>query len=88
MLLLAILGAMWHPQMDPKKWSGFMPQCLKLENNPLIKSLGQFFQEKWSKTTRKQIFMLFLAILGLFGHPQMDSKRYTKAGKWTGCTTQ
>jgi hypothetical protein len=32
----------------------------KLKNNPLTKSLGPFFQEKWSKTTRKQgFFMLF-----------------------------
>jgi hypothetical protein len=30
----------------------------KPENKPLTKLLGPFFQEKWSETTRKQVFML------------------------------
>jgi hypothetical protein len=45
----------------------------KLENNPLIKLLASFFQEKWYETIREQFFMLFfLPIWGLFRHPQLD----------------
>jgi hypothetical protein len=54
----------------------------KLENKPLIKLLGPFFQEKLSETTRKQVFTLFFSIFGLSRHPQLDPKRYSKACKW------
>jgi hypothetical protein len=60
----------------------------KLKNESLAKLLGPFFLEKWSKTTRKQVFMLFLVILEPFGHPQTDSKRYAKAKKWARCMGQ
>jgi hypothetical protein len=35
------------------------PMC-KLKNKPLTKLLGPFFKEKWSETTRKQVFILCL----------------------------
>jgi hypothetical protein len=34
----------------------------KHKNKPLTKSIGPFLQEKWSKTTRKQVFY------AVFGH--------------------
>jgi hypothetical protein len=44
-------------------------QTSKLKNKPLTKSLGPLFQQKLSKTTRKQFFYALLAILGPFGYP-------------------
>jgi hypothetical protein len=54
---------------------GTYDPMFKLKNMPLTKSFGPFFKEKWSETTRKQVFMLFFFfILGPFGHPQMKKK--------------
>jgi hypothetical protein len=60
----------------------------KLRNNPLTKILGPFFLEKWSKTTKKQVFLAFLAICGPFGYPQMSPKRYSQACKREGCMAE
>jgi hypothetical protein len=59
----------------------------KLKHKPLTTSLGPFLKEKWYKTTRKQVFMLFF-ILGPFGHPKMDPKIYSKTDKQAGCMAQ
>jgi hypothetical protein len=40
----------------------------KLKIKHLTKSLASSYEEKWSKTTRKQDFMLFLDILGHLGN--------------------
>jgi hypothetical protein len=37
---------------------------------------------------KKMFSMLFLTILGPFGHPQMDPKRDPKAPKWVEWMTQ
>jgi hypothetical protein len=47
----------------------------KHKNKPVTKSLGSFFQEKWSKTTRKQVSLLFFTILGDPQTDQMDRQR-------------
>jgi hypothetical protein len=87
--------AIWAPPYGPKKVPkgpqvgetfGVMS---KLKNKPLTKLLGLFFLEKWSETTRKQFFILFVStILGPFGHPQMDPNRYPKVHKRVGCTAK
>jgi hypothetical protein len=61
----------------------------KLKNKSLTKSFGPFFQEKWSKTTRKSfIWFFFLSILRPFVHSQMVPKKYSKASKWATCMAQ
>jgi hypothetical protein len=50
----------------------------KHKNNPLTKSLRPLLYDKWTKTTKKTFFMLFLVILEPFWHPQMDPKRVYK----------
>jgi hypothetical protein len=50
----------------------------KLENNPLIKLLGPFFQKKWSETTRKQIFMLFFSHLWVIQASPIGLKKVPK----------
>jgi hypothetical protein len=58
------LGVIWSPPNGPNKVSkgpqvgGRCGPMSKLENKPLTKLLASFFQEKLSKTTRKQLFML------------------------------
>jgi hypothetical protein len=55
----------------------------KLENKPLIKLLGPFFQEKLSETIRKQLFMLFVfPFWGYLGTPNWTRKGTQKACKW------
>jgi hypothetical protein len=64
-MLFFSLGLFGHPHMDQKK----VPKGLQvgetfglmfnLKNKPLIKLLGLFFLEKWSETTRNQVFILF-----------------------------
>jgi hypothetical protein len=82
-------GAIWALPNGPKK----IPKSLqmgktKLENKPLTKLFGSFLSEKLSETTRKQVFMLFISLLGPFGHPQMDPKRYPNAPNWAGGMAQ
>jgi hypothetical protein len=68
------LGNIWAPPNVPKKvhkglqMSGLYGLMSNLENNPLNKSLGLFFQKKRPKTNRKQ-------------NHQMDPKGYSKACK-------
>jgi hypothetical protein len=59
-----------------------------LENKPLIKFFDLFFQEKLSKTTRKQVFMLFVFHFGAISTTYMDPKRYSKVLKWPGSMAQ
>jgi hypothetical protein len=59
-----------------------------LKNKPLTKLSDPFIKGKWSQKNRKQFFMRFFYILGPFGHPQMDPKRYLKAQKWAGGMAQ
>jgi hypothetical protein len=47
----------------------------KHKNKLLTKSLGLFFQEKWSKTTRKQVFY---AVFGHFGAAPNGTKKIHK----------
>ena len=47
----------------------------KHKNKPLSKLLGPFFQEKWSKTTRKQIFY---AVFRDFWAPPNGPKKIDK----------
>jgi hypothetical protein len=75
-------GAIWAPPNQPKKvnkgpqvGSLYGPMS-KLKNKPLAKPLGPFFQEKWSKTTRKLFFKLFsfFAIWAPPNRPKKDHK--------------
>jgi hypothetical protein len=51
----------------------------ELKIKPLTKSLGPFLLGEMIQNNQKTGFFIpFLAILGSFGHPQMDPKRYTK----------
>jgi hypothetical protein len=72
--------------MDPKKiykdpQVGRMYGPLsELKNKPLTKSLGPFLLGETIQNNQKTgFFYCFFAILGSFGHPQMDPKRYKKA---------
>jgi len=57
--VLMLFLAIWALSNGPKKVlrglqvGGMYGPISELENRPLTKSLGPFFQEKWSKTTRK-----------------------------------
>jgi hypothetical protein len=81
MLFLATLE---HAQIDPKQiYKG--PQSGKmygpmseLKNKPLTKSSGAFCKRNGPKQPENRFSILFLAILGSFGNPQMDQKMYSK----------
>jgi hypothetical protein len=66
--------------MDPKKiYKDPHGPLSELKNKPLTKSLGPFLLGETIQNNHKnRFFILFLAILGLFGHPQIDPKGYTK----------
>jgi hypothetical protein len=73
-------GAIWTPPNGSKK----IPKGLqvgktygpifKLENKPLKKLSGPFLLEKLSKTTRKQVFMLFFSFWGHLGTSKRTQK--------------
>jgi hypothetical protein len=79
------VGAIWAPQNGLKKvlkgphlGGTYGPMC-KLKNKPLTKLLGLFFKEKWSETTRKQVFMLgFFLHCGAILVPLNGSKKVPK----------
>jgi hypothetical protein len=50
----------------------------KHKNKPLTKSLSPFLQEKWSKTTRKQVFY---AVFGHFGAKWIQKGRQRPASR-------
>jgi hypothetical protein len=50
----------------------------KHKNKPLTKSLGPFLQEKWSKTTRKQVFYAVFGHFGAIGAFPNGSKKVHK----------
>jgi hypothetical protein len=60
----------------------------KFKNKPLTKLSGSYYEEKWSKTTTKQVFKLLFSMLGPFGHPKNDPKRYSKVRMWVGPMAQ
>jgi hypothetical protein len=84
LFFFSILRPIGHPQMDIKrytkaqKWKGCTAQCLSLKTNnkhkPITKSLGLFLKEKWSETTRKHVFMIFLSFWGHLGTPKWTQK--------------
>jgi hypothetical protein len=59
-----------------------------LENKPLTKLVGPFIWEKLSKTSRKQVFMLFVFHFGAIWATKMDPNRYSKVHKWPGRMAQ
>jgi hypothetical protein len=67
---LATFGHFGAPQNGPKnilkvpQLGGISRLVSDLKNKPLTKSLGPFFWEKWSETTRKQLFQQFMVIFG------------------------
>ena len=54
-----------------------MAQMSKLNIKPLTKSLGPFFEEKWSKTTRKHVF--YAVFLPFWDH--LGTPRWTQKGR-------
>jgi hypothetical protein len=60
------LGANWAPLNDPRKVNKGLQvgkmygPIAKLTNKPITKSLGPFFKEKWSVTTKKQLIILYI----------------------------
>jgi hypothetical protein len=80
---LAILGSFGHPQIDPKIYSKsqvgeIYGAMSKLKNKLLTKWLGPLLKAKWSKTSRKQIFMLFFCHFGAIWAPPNGSKKVAK----------
>jgi hypothetical protein len=84
MLFIPHVGAIWAPPNGPKK----VPKGLqvdriygtmrKLINKPLTKLLGPFFKEKWSETSRKQVYMLFFFHFGAIWAPLNGPKKVLK----------
>jgi hypothetical protein len=76
-------GVIWACSNGPKKvpkgppMGGMYGPMFRLKNKPLIKLL-----EEMVRNNQKTGFHVF-SILGPFGHPQMDPKRYPKVCKWT-----
>jgi hypothetical protein len=67
--------------MDPKKIykDPQVGPLSELKNKPHTKSLGPFlFRRNEPKQPENSFFIPFLAILGSFGHPQIDPKRHSK----------
>jgi hypothetical protein len=54
----------------------------KLENKPLTILLSSFLLEKLSKTTRKQVFMLFFSFWGHLGTPKKVPKCPKLGGRY------
>jgi hypothetical protein len=67
-------------ELKGPQFGGMYGPMSNLENKPLTKSLGPFFQEKWLKTTREYFVCgLFLS----FGYPHMDQKGTQRpASEW------
>jgi hypothetical protein len=84
-VLFFILGPFGHPQLDPKryskahKWMGGMAQIIMpIHLDDMVRN---------NQKTGFYVVFFFL-ILGPFGHPQMDSKRYPMACKWARAMAQ
>jgi hypothetical protein len=76
-------GAIWAPSYGIEKVlkglqvGGMHGPMYKLNNKPLTKLSGQFFWEKLSETTRKQVFMLVF-LSSFWGH--LGTLKWTQKG--------
>ena len=72
--------------------SGRYGPMSKLENMPLSKLLGPFrirgLEEMVQNNQKIGFYSFFFYILGPFGNPQIEPKRYPKACKWAGGMAQ
>jgi hypothetical protein len=67
------------------KWAGYMAPCLSLKISPKPNDWAHYYRQNGPKRAKNRFLCCFWVILGLFGHPQMDSKRLPKAHKWVRC---